>query len=275
MVVRMFGLRRRLGPAVCVALLAWLLLPTAAGAAMFLTGPTVEGDPVVGSTLEVVWTSDVPATATYAWRQCSPDGATCDVLAIPGATGATYVPTATDVGHALIADVTLTDAGGPTMKSSTPTTAVVTAPPPPPPPPPTPTPPAPVPTTTAAASSAVAPPAPAFLRPLPVIRIRGFFASRGARITLLSVRGPRLAKVDVRCRGRGCPVGKVVLPTADTRVHRFERFLRAGILLQIRVTRPGRIGSYTSFLIRAHKAPKRTDRCLSVKGAKPIRCSAP
>jgi hypothetical protein len=62
---------------------------------------------------------------------------------------------------------------------------------------------------------------------------------------------------------------------AEGRLHRFERFLRAGILLQIRVTRPGRIGSYTSFLIRSNKAPRRTDRCLSSTTSKPMNCSLP
>jgi hypothetical protein len=123
-----------------------------------------------------------------------------------------------------------------------------------------------------AAASAAA--AASYLRPFPVVRIRGFFARTGARITLLSVRGPKRATVSARCVGRGCPVRSVTLPTANVRLHRFERFLRAGIQLQIRVTRPGRIGSYTSFLIRAHRAPLRTERCLTTSG-KPVACSAP
>jgi predicted actin-binding protein len=274
MVLGMVSFCRRLGSAMCAGLVALLLaLPAGAQAATFTSGPTVEGAAIVGSSLEVVWVADAPVTA-IAWRRCSADGTTCDPLPIPGAVASTYLPTAADVGHALVADVTVTDTAGPLTKTSAPTTAVVAAPTPPPPPSP-PAPPPPATTTTTAASTAVAHTAPSFLRPFPVIRIRGFFARRGARITLLSVRGPRLAKVDVRCSGRGCPVGKLSLPTADTRVHRFERFLRAGILLQIRVTRPGRIGTYTSFLIRSKKAPKRTDRCLTAKSVKPIRCSAP
>jgi hypothetical protein len=118
------------------------------------------------------------------------------------------------------------------------------------------------------------PPSRSFLDPFPVVRIRGFFARTGARITLLSVRGPQKAKVNARCVGHGCPVKSLTLPTAIARLHRFERFLHAGIQLQIRVTRPGRIGSYTSFLIRSRKAPLRVDRCLTSRG-KPVVCSAP
>jgi hypothetical protein len=274
--------RRGCGPGVCVALVALsLALPAGAAAAppMFTSGPTVQGPAVLGSTLEVTWASDVDgAAATYTWTRCSANGIACDLVPITGAVAKTYVPTAADVDHTLVATVTLTNAEGSTPKASLPTAAVVAAPPAPP-PAPAPAPPAaspaPTSTSTARAFSSVTPAAPAFLRPFPVVRIRGFFARRGARITLLSVRGPRSAKVEVSCKGRGCPVRNLSLANADTRVHRFERFLRAGILLQIRVTRPGRIGAYTSFLIRARRSPLRRDRCLSVKGARPINCSAP
>jgi hypothetical protein len=246
---------------------------------MFTSGPTVQGSAVVGSTLEVMWASDVgDAVPAYTWTRCYADG--CEPAPIPEADAKTYVPTAADVGYALVATVTLTNVDGATSAPTPPTAAVVAAPPPPPPPPPPnpappPAAPAPTSTSTARAFSSVTPAAPAFLRPFPVVRIRGFFARRGARITLLSVRGPRSAKVEVSCRGRGCPVRHLALARADTRIRRFERFLRAGILLQIRVTRPGRIGAYTSFLIRARRSPLRRDRCLSANGARPIRCSAP
>lgn len=277
----MSACRRRRGPGSCAVLVALALaLPASAAAAppVFTSGPTVQGSAVVGSTLEVMWASDVDnAAATYKWTRCTADGMTCDMVPIPGAVAKTYVPTAADVGHALVANVTLTNADGPTSMSAPPTAAVLAAPPPAP--PPSPAPPAAAPAQASASAartfSSVTPAAPAFLRPFPVVRIRGFFARRGARITLLSVRGPRSAKVEVTCRGRGCPVRHLALARADTRIRRFERFLRAGILLQIRVMRPGRIGAYTSFLIRARRSPLRRDRCLSANGARPIKCSAP
>jgi hypothetical protein len=282
----MFACRRRPAPALMGALVALLVvLPGVAGAdepPYFTSPPLVTGAAVVGSTLRVApsWTGDPTPTATYRWGRCPAKGSTCNV--ITGQTAATYIVTPADVGYRLAAEVTLANILGTLKPVPTSPTGVVVAAPAPDQPAPA-TAPAPAPATTAPGSSTVtisnnaasSVPAPPFLRPFPVIRIRGFFARRGARITLLSVRGPRRAKVEVRCSGRGCPVRKLSLPTADTRVHRFERFLRAGILLQIRVTRPGRIGAYTSFLIRSRKGPLRTDRCLLERSSKPIQCSAP
>jgi hypothetical protein len=112
------------------------------------------------------------------------------------------------------------------------------------------------------------------MRPFPVVRIRGYFAATGARITLLAVRGPRSARISVRCVGPKCPVSRLSLPSAPARLRPFERFLPAGTRLQVRVARPGRIGKYTSFLIRARRAPLRADRCLPPGGSKPVRCPA-
>jgi hypothetical protein len=150
-----------------------------------------------------------------------------------------------------------------------------TPPPPPPPPPPPQAPPAPAPLVPAAPAPVLAPskaPPPTLMRPFPVVRIRGYFATTGARITLLSVRGPHSAQITVRCFGKGCPVPSLSLPSAPARLHPFERFLRAGTRLEVSVGRPGRIGKYTSFLIRAHRKPLRTDRCLMPGRSKPTRC---
>jgi hypothetical protein len=126
----------------------------------------------------------------------------------------------------------------------------------------------------ASAASAVAAPRPNLLRPFPVVRIRGYFAAKGSRITLLSVRGPHGARISVRCVGSGCPVATLSVVSASARLHPFERFLPAGTRLQVRVARPGRIGKYTSFLIRARRSPLRTDRCLLPGGSRPMRCPA-
>jgi hypothetical protein len=272
--------RRRLYVPVSVAALAaaaWL--PAAAradSAPQFTSRPVVQGSPVVGSTVTAVatWTGDPIPDATYTWGRCPATSNICPV--IEGAKGVNYVVSQADLGSRLAVRIDLYNDEGHAYATS-PATAVVTAPPPaaqpPAPAPPQPPASAPVIPVKISASSQPTRRLP-FLDPFPVVRIRGFFARTGARITLLSVRGPRKAQVNVRCVGRGCPVKQVTLPTANVRVHRFERFLRAGIQLQIRVTRPGRIGSYTSFLIRSRKAPLRTERCLAASG-RPIRCSAP
>jgi hypothetical protein len=280
--IRMSICRRQRGRLAVAALAAVLVAPAAARAddPLFTADPVIQGDAVVGSTLKAIaegTATTPPSTATYTWSRCTTVMA-CTVIS-KGPQNS-YTVTTADVGSQLKALITVANGGPSPASKETPLTAVVAAAPMPQ---PTPTPgpappvaaPAPPSTSTARAFSSVTPAAPAFLRPFPVVRIRGFFARRGARITLLSVRGPRSAKVEVSCKGRGCPVRRLSLANADTRVHRFERFLRAGILLQIRVTRPGRIGAYTSFLIRARRSPLRRDRCLSVKGARPINCSAP
>jgi hypothetical protein len=269
--------RRRLHVPVLLAVLSAVVwLPASARAdeePEFISRPAIQGDPVVGTALTAVatFTGDPTPTAAYRWGRCPPNSNLCPE--IEGATSPQYVLRTVDVGYRLAVEITLDNDTEP-VKSTSAATAVVraaAAPPavPAPTPAPAPAPPVTVTTTSSAASR------PAMLRPFPVVRIRGFFARSGARITLLSVRGPQKATVSARCVGRGCPVKELTLPTANVRLHRFERFLRAGIQLQIRVTRPGRIGSYTSFLIRSRKAPLRIDRCLPSRSTKPVRCAAP
>jgi hypothetical protein len=271
--------RRRLHVPVFLAVLAAVVcLPPAARAdeePSFISKPVVQGNPVVGTALTAVatWTGDPTPTATYLWGRCPATSNLCP--AIKGATSPQYVVTSADVGYRLAVEITLDNGTDPVSRTSA-ATAIVTRPPAVPPvPAPAPAPAPPVVPVTIVNTAASATPRPTMLRPFPVVRIRGFFARTGARITLLSVRGPQKATVNARCVGRGCPVKELTVPTANVRLHRFERFLRAGIQLQIRVTRPGRIGSYTSFLIRARKAPLRVDRCLPSRSTRPVRCAAP
>jgi PKD repeat protein len=112
------------------------------------------------------------------------------------------------------------------------------------------------------------------MRPFPVVRIAGAVLPRGALIRILSVRGPRGMQVRVRCRGRSCPVGSASMTSARrlARLHRFERWLAAGTKLELFVRKPGMIGKYTSFLIRAGAPPKRVDLCLFPTRRSPRRC---
>lgn len=271
--------RRRLHVPVSLAVLAavvWLpAVARADSAPVFVSKPVVQGDPIVGSALTAVatWTGDPTPTATYRWGRCPATSNICPE--IKGATSPQYVLTTADVGFRLAVEITIDNYTTDPVSRTSAATPVVTAraaptPAPAPIPAPASSAPARIPQTAASRT-----PRPTLLHPFPVVRIRGFFARTGARITLLSVRGPQKAQVSARCVGRGCPVSELTLPNANVRLHRLERFLRAGIQLQIRVTRPGRIGSYTSFLIRSRKAPLRVDRCLPSRSAKPVRCSAP
>jgi hypothetical protein len=279
-----FARRRLAGPATFAVFTAAasLALPAAAGAdtkPSFTYGPVIVGPAFVGSTLAVAatWTGDPFPTIKYTWGRCPPTSTTCTV--IKDEEDVQYAVTANDLGYRLAAVVEIKNNAG-SLKVTTAPTAVVTTPPPPPPPPqqdPPPPPPPPLvtnPPSSVSAPSAVKAPRPTLMRPFPVVRIRGYFASTGSRITLLSVRGPRSARISVRCVGPKCPMSTLSLPSAPARLHPFERFLPAGTRLQVRVARPGRIGKYASFLIRARRAPLRADRCLLPGGSKPVRCPA-
>jgi PKD repeat protein len=131
----------------------------------------------------------------------------------------------------------------------------------PPPPTPTPTP---------------APAKPAFMNPFPTVRLVGIVVPRGARITLVEVRGaPRGARVTVRCTGEGCPFRsrRRVAETGRVRLSRFPRVLAAGARIEVFVRAPNVIGRYVSFRIRAGKRPVRTDRCLMPGASAPTRCT--
>ncbi len=130
----------------------------------------------------------------------------------------------------------------------------------------------------------VAPPAPApvaspgpppLLAPFPVVRIVGSVGRRGALIRLLSVRAPAGASVELRCRGRRCPVRRQRI-TATGALVRFRflegRRLPVGTRLEVRVTAADRIGKFTRFSIRARRPPRRTDACLVPGRSGPAPC---
>ncbi len=65
--------------------------------------PTIAGVAGLGKTIQVSdgrWNRK-PASLTYAWQRCNPNGRLCTPIA--GATAATYAVTAADAGHALVA----------------------------------------------------------------------------------------------------------------------------------------------------------------------------
>ncbi|MES1246147.1 MAG: hypothetical protein ABUS54_00560 [Actinomycetota bacterium] len=86
--------------------------------------PAVTGTTTVGQVLTVSngsWSS-APKGYTYAWLRCNANGRIC--IAIASATGTTYVPTADDVGHTLVARVTASNGSVAQPTLSTMTTAV-------------------------------------------------------------------------------------------------------------------------------------------------------
>ncbi len=130
----------------------------------------------------------------------------------------------------------------------------------------------------------VAPPVLKLMQPFPIVRIAGAETSNGARIKLLTVLAPPAAKVAVSCKGRGCKTkAETRVATASSKSKsksgaitlafpRFQRTLKAGAVLQIRISRSGEIGKFTSFTIRRNKLPVRVDACLRPSSAAPSAC---
>ena len=117
------------------------------------------------------------------------------------------------------------------------------------------------------------------MQPFPIVRIAGSATRSGVNLRLLSVLAPPRARITVSCKGRRCPVKSQSRVAAVGRIgstpiefKRFERPLRAGVTLEIRVSRPGEVGKYTSFAIRRGKLPVRHDYCLDPTGVRPMRC---
>ncbi|MEA2334970.1 MAG: hypothetical protein QOG40_1460 [Solirubrobacteraceae bacterium] len=124
------------------------------------------------------------------------------------------------------------------------------------------------------------------MSPFPIVRIAGSLTAKGARINLLTVQAPVSAHVTVLCRGRGCRTkSETRSATASTNAKRktssvllsfgrFQRSYRARTVLTILVSKPERVGKYTTFVIRRHKLPVRTDACVPAGGSTPIPCAS-
>ena len=120
--------------------------------------------------------------------------------------------------------------------------------------------------------------APSWLTPFPTVRIAGRTTRRGARLSVIEVRAPSGSEIVVRCAGRRCPAATrratVASAGRPVRIRAFERFLRAGTILSVRVTKPGLIGKYTRFRIRRRKPPARWEACLLPGATAPTECPA-
>jgi hypothetical protein len=96
-----------------------------------ISPPTIAGLIVQGQPLTEghgVWSQgvDAPSSYSYQWADCNSSGADC--AGISGATGTSYTPTVSDVGHTLVVFETASDAGGSAAATSAPTAVVAAAP---------------------------------------------------------------------------------------------------------------------------------------------------
>ena len=184
------------------------------------------------------WLAGGPIRFVYRWRRCEPDGSDC--ARIRGRIGARYEVRPADIGYRLGVRVTaISDAGSSTRRSAL--TAVV--------------------------------PAPALMRPFPVVRIKGYITRSGAVLELVTVKGQAGARISIACRGRDCPFRRRTR-TARSRVrlNSLEQRYRAGTRLTIRVTKRALVGKHTRIVIRAGRPPARRDRCLMPGGKRPFTC---
>jgi hypothetical protein len=92
----------------------------------------------------------------------------------------------------------------------------------------------------------------------------------GALISLLRVRAPSRATVDVRCDGPQCRLRRRSFGSG--RIGALERFLRSGTRITIRVSKPNSVGKYVRLVIRDGRAPKRRDACLVPGSGKAVEC---
>jgi hypothetical protein len=192
------------------------------------------------------WTAGGGIEFLYRWLRCRADGSDCD--AIPGANGRTYEVRPADVGSRLRVRVTAMADGGSSIAES-PLTDVVPAP------------------------RAQTGSTPAFMRPFPRVRIKGFYTPKGARLQLVTVKGPAGVRIRLVCRGESCPFRRRSLQARPrVRLRSFERFHPAGTRIVIRVTSAAAIGKYTRIVIRAGRPPARRDRCLLPGATRPVRC---
>jgi hypothetical protein len=286
-----------------VALLAVLVYAGVAqaqqtGALEIYQAPVIVGSPYIGTTLNVsggAWRSPNPqpsrTEAWWEWWRCpnTNSGQGCDLLTrnVP------YTITGAARGEHifLVRYVRWLDTRGTSQTNddrwdvrfriSSPI-GPVTNPPPPPTPTPTPTPvptvaPTPVPTFETAVPTPVptngailndTPSQRRAIKPFPVVRMRGRLTRTGARVTVLSVRAPRVARVVVRCKG-DCPMRRWAPAQRKrklTRVRSFERAIKSGTRISITVSRNGYIGKRTIFVIRRGRPPSRVDNCLNSRG---------
>ena len=117
---------------------------------------------------------------------------------------------------------------------------------------------------------------PPFLSPFPLVRIAGILTETGVRVSALTVRAPVCSRVTVRCRGEGCPRRVIrLMGRKALRIRAYDRKrLRAGVTLELLVSKRDRIGKYTRFRIRRGRAPQRFDTCLRFGASRGTRCPA-
>jgi Putative metal-binding motif/WD40-like Beta Propeller Repeat len=95
-------------------------------------------------------------------------------------------------------------------------------------------------------------------------------------VRLVAKQLPKNAKVEVRYRGRGCPLGRKTKRPRRGRValHPLfgDRRLRVGTLVEVRITVPETIGKVVRYTMRPGRPPRSRVLCLAPGASAPGRC---
>jgi hypothetical protein len=244
--------------------------------------PSISGTPQIGSTLSAsggAWRGPRDTQAKYQWYRC-PTTTSYNGCRQVADDQAQYQPVPADQGQYIFvillassqstreSDWMASPPAGPVTAAPAPTPTPTAAPAPTATPTPTPDPgfdiaaPVATPVPNAGAVLHVTQRKAKLLRPFPVVRLRGRLSLTGARVTALTVKAPHRVKIVVTCGGPGCPRSRLTVSAARTHLRPFERDLRAGLWLRLRITERGYIGKQTVIHIRQGKVPLRTDGCV-------------
>ena len=217
----------------------------AAGRPTAMVEPSLDGVLREGERIRLLpglWSGIEPITFGNRWERC--DVRRCTPT---GTTGPGHTLVAADVGKRMRARVSASNSAGSTSAFTTQSAIVKRR------------------------ASAAEP-----MKPFPRIEISGYIVRRGVHLRRIAVRAPPGATVRVACRGRTCPyrASRARMRSDLVVVRRMRgRFLRAGTVIELRVTAAGRIGKYTRFRIRRGRKPARVDLCLVPGERKPARCA--
>jgi hypothetical protein len=111
--------------------------------------------------------------------------------------------------------------------------------------------------------------------------VRTAFRVHPDRVTKLRIlRAVAGSRVEIRCKGRGCPFKRAVVKVRKSRAslsilsRKLKKArLKRGTVLEVRITKPGYAGFIRSHTVRGHgKDPKIKDGCLSATTGKRERC---
>jgi hypothetical protein len=100
---------------------------------------------------------------------------------------------------------------------------------------------------------------------VPVVSITGGISRGGAiEVSEFRVQAAKGTVVKTSCTGKGCPFKhrSTKMKTTSLRLKTLERTLKPGITITVRAARPGELGKYLRYTVRAKQGPKRTDSCL-------------